>query len=323
MKKHIEIEKGQSTTFKFTVKNTGDGVLKIRNISGKTPGACDCKNIEEIENKMIPPGKYTQIKGEIQMPIRLGSFERHITVSSNDPDETTATLIFSYDVTTDVMVIPPQVYFGRVPCESFTSKFVKIEARTDPPMEIKDFKISGTELVTVKVGGKRIEMPGKADQKTTCPLTTIPVEVKLDPEGRIELVRGVAELFTNSEKYPKIEIPFYGKIDSDLIAKPSGIFFGAVNPVKAYSRTFKLQSRKKISFSVIDIKSDNQYITCREVETSESNTKLFRIDLSIPKNVTGNYRDFLTIKTDHPTEKSFRIPVKFRVRTENSKPEIP
>src|SRR5436190_1363349 len=81
-----------SGTFKF--KNTGDGVLKIQ----PPKPACGC-TIASLEPDTLPPGA----SGELTFTLNLGharaQLEKHIAVSSNDPQTPEVSLTLKADYT--------------------------------------------------------------------------------------------------------------------------------------------------------------------------------------------------------------------------------
>ncbi len=89
------IPQGQVATAEITVRNTGQGALKIEAVST----SCGCTSAR-VEPTTIPPG------GEGRLLIRYdsglhpdsGPVRRHIYIASNDPDEPEVEVIITADV---------------------------------------------------------------------------------------------------------------------------------------------------------------------------------------------------------------------------------
>ena len=313
LQKSIEIERGATANFTFHIRNTGNETLNLMGVSGKTPGQCYCKNTEYLEKENISPGESIRLFGKIVSPRELGTFNRIIRVNSNDPDEKTTTLTLTFTVTSDVIVMPERVSFGEVQKRDTAQRIVRIEATTEPPLEIKNLAIRDSQLVTAKVLNRNLNPHGKGDNASTRSLTTCSIQLELNPRGKKEPVNGRLEIATNLAKYPTIVVPFYGKISSDMIVNPSGIYFGVTFPGTTYTRTLTLRSRSNVKFNITDIETEDPRISWKKLDSSKPHEKKIQLTLIPSEKQYANYKRRLTIQTDHPSDKTIETSVKYFV----------
>ena len=88
------VKEGQIVDYTFKFKNTGKGVLNIKNVST----SCGC-TVALISSKKLEPGEEGTLRVELDTKDREGKFSRNITIQSNDPKEPNKTLLIFADVT--------------------------------------------------------------------------------------------------------------------------------------------------------------------------------------------------------------------------------
>ncbi len=89
------VQQGEVATTEIPVRNTGDGVLTIETVST----SCGCTSAQ-VEPKTIQPGDEGRLVIHYDSgahPDR-GPIQRHIYITSNDPDEQEVEVIINADV---------------------------------------------------------------------------------------------------------------------------------------------------------------------------------------------------------------------------------
>ena len=88
------VNEGQVVDYTFKFKNTGKGVLDIKNVST----SCGC-TVALISSKKLEPGQEGTLRVELDTKNREGKMNRNITIQSNDPSEPNKTLLIFADIT--------------------------------------------------------------------------------------------------------------------------------------------------------------------------------------------------------------------------------
>jgi len=87
------IKEGQVVVYTFKFKNTGKGVLEIKNVST----SCSCI-AALISSKKLEQGKEGTIRVELDTKDREGKMNRNITIQSNDPKEPNKVLLIFAEI---------------------------------------------------------------------------------------------------------------------------------------------------------------------------------------------------------------------------------
>jgi uncharacterized cupredoxin-like copper-binding protein len=90
------VKEGQVVDYTFKFKNTGKGVLEVKNVST----SCGC-TVALISSKILEPGKEGTLRVELDTKNREGQLNRNITIQSNDPKEPNKVLLIFADITSE------------------------------------------------------------------------------------------------------------------------------------------------------------------------------------------------------------------------------
>ncbi|MEM7395294.1 MAG: DUF1573 domain-containing protein, partial [Verrucomicrobiota bacterium] len=93
----------------FTIRNDGDAPLELKGV--KTSCGCTAAKLKE---KIIPPGKSTEISVTVSLKGRRGGQSKSATVKSNDPVKPNLTLTMKGQAIPLVELRPSIVNFNRV-----------------------------------------------------------------------------------------------------------------------------------------------------------------------------------------------------------------
>ena len=91
-----KVKEGQVVDYTFKFKNTGKGVLEVKNVST----SCGC-TVALISSKILEPGKEGTLRVELDTKNREGKMNRNITIQSNDPKEPNKVLLIFADITSE------------------------------------------------------------------------------------------------------------------------------------------------------------------------------------------------------------------------------
>jgi uncharacterized cupredoxin-like copper-binding protein len=87
------VKEGQVVDYTFKFKNTGKGMLEVKNVST----SCGC-TVALISSKKLEPGKNGTLRVELDTKNREGKLNRNITIQSNDPKEPNKLLLIFADI---------------------------------------------------------------------------------------------------------------------------------------------------------------------------------------------------------------------------------
>jgi uncharacterized cupredoxin-like copper-binding protein len=87
------VKEGQVVVYTFKFKNTGKGVLEVKNVST----SCSC-TAALISSKRLEPGKEGTLRVELDTKNREGKMNRNITLQSNDPKEPNKVLLIFAEI---------------------------------------------------------------------------------------------------------------------------------------------------------------------------------------------------------------------------------
>ena len=87
------VKEGRVVDYTFKFKNTGKGVLEVKDVST----SCGC-TVALISSKKLEPGKEGTLRVELDTKNREGKINRNITIQSNDPKEPNKALIIFADI---------------------------------------------------------------------------------------------------------------------------------------------------------------------------------------------------------------------------------
>jgi hypothetical protein len=183
------VQKGEKVTHVFKFKNQGQGLLKIK----KVKSTCGC-TVPKDYTKEIPAGGEGQIKVTFNSKNFFGAVTKTIRVSSNDPDEAVVNISLKGTIVADVVVSPPGLLgFGLIRKGQAATR--NITVTQSGSQELKILKVE-TDQPFIKT--KIIPKPVNNRRNYT-------VEVTVSPDAPEGIFQGKIKIYTNLEKYEKIE----------------------------------------------------------------------------------------------------------------------
>jgi hypothetical protein len=273
----------------FKFRNEGKADLNIDNV--KT--SCGC-TAALLSAKVVPPGKTGEIKTTFNFGNRQGKQQKHIYVTSNDPENPKVSLALKGNVVPPVLVEPRSIYFTNP--SSKEVKTVKITQTLDTPLEIKDVS---TRLKMIEAEIK--EEPPKDGKK--CYLVNVSVKGEPAPGRHLENVT----IETNQPKNNKINIPVRLNIRGDIEAVPNRVNFGALTAGEEVSRTITIRDRKDDPFVIENVTVDNDNVKVALKTPTESKTSHEATVSYTPEEGSRAVRARIKFYTNHPKEKTVTV----------------
>jgi hypothetical protein len=187
-----EVFEDVKLTHTFDIKNTGDALLEIKDIDS------DCACTAADSDRRIPPGGVGRITLTIAPYSVLRQFTKKTKVFFNDPDRPMVTLSLKGYGKPFIEIQPSHIVRLRgKPGEDLRGQ-VRFTSHLPVPWEIKEVKTNIPQFIDVTV---KAEQPGR--------VYVVEVRNKLREAGNYA---GLIELFTTSEKRPRLIMRVFGEL---------------------------------------------------------------------------------------------------------------
>lgn len=187
----------------FVFKNTGDGLLQIKNLRP----SCGCV-AALLSGENIPSGE----TGIIQVTFKTNKYEgkqkKFIYVETNDPKEPKIELVVQGNIKSDIAVDPQGIHFGDVIKGETVSKKVKVFDMSNEGLQLKRIQIN-EKLFAIKTETFKGEHNRGFE-----------LEITLKPDIPAGPLKETITLHTNLKRRPRIDIPVLGNILGDIKVDP-------------------------------------------------------------------------------------------------------
>jgi uncharacterized protein DUF1573 len=187
------ILQGERVEHVFSLKNSGDAPLKIKQVRP----SCGCTAVN-LSTQTIPPGGSGEIKTTFNSAGFQGKVRKEISVESNDAVAPVYSLTLVGTIREEIEVSPKILEFGKVRVNTPKTLEFTIDNRSKVPMIIQSLKPSMPQA-EVK-GGKNAIFPGES---ATFSVTVTPRETD-------RVISGYIGLTTNFPTKRSFSVPFFG-----------------------------------------------------------------------------------------------------------------
>jgi hypothetical protein len=187
-----EVFEDRKLAHTFDIKNIGDALLEIKDIDS------DCACTAADSDRRIPPGGLGRITLTIAPYSVLRQFTKKTKVFFNDPDHPQVVLTMKGVAKPFIEIQPSHIIrFRGKPGEELRSQ-VRFTSHLPGSFEITEFKTNIPQYIDVTV---KADEPGR--------IYVVEVRNKRQEAGNYA---GVIELFTTSEKRPRLIMRVFGEL---------------------------------------------------------------------------------------------------------------
>jgi len=187
-----EVFEDRKLSHTFDIRNIGDALLEIKDIDS------DCACTAADSDRRIPPGGLGRITLTIAPYSVLRQFTKKTKVFFNDPDHPQVVLTLQGYGKPFIEIQPSHIIrFRGKPGEDLSSQ-VRFTSHLPGNFEITEFKTNIPQFIEVAV---KAEEPGR--------IYVVEVRNKRQEAGNYA---GVIELFTTSEKRPRLIMRVFGEL---------------------------------------------------------------------------------------------------------------
>ncbi len=186
------ISQGKRADHVFVLKNKGDSVLNIGNVST----SCGC-TVADVSTRTVAPGKHAEIKVSFNSTNFSGNINKSVTIQTNDPKTPAYTLILKGSVFEEINVTPKQLNLGEIKIGARKDASITIENKGKQPVTLTSVK---STMPQVLVKTKKIKI--KAGGKTA-------INISVTPRDNDRFLGGYITISTSNPEKPEIVIPVY------------------------------------------------------------------------------------------------------------------
>jgi hypothetical protein len=187
-----EIFEDQPLESTFTLKNTGEAPLQIKNIELD----CACSAVDY--DRLVPPGGVGKIVFKVKPYSALHKFCKKGLIFSNDPANPVMTIQLCGNAKPFIEIQPSHIVrFTGQPHENLTAT-VRLISHQKTPLSIKGFETDLGDKVGIKI---KEEKPGQVFE----------VEVT-NRMKEIGGYKGKIEILTSSDKRPRLILRIFGEL---------------------------------------------------------------------------------------------------------------
>jgi hypothetical protein len=294
-----KVEQVETVSGAFKFKNVGDGVLKVE----PPKPSCGC-TIAGLKPDTLKPGE----SGELAFTLNLGRaktlMEKHISVTSNDPESPEVSLTIKVDYTPlydlNPMTLAPNLPLGINETNQFTTL-----TRTDgKPLRIAKLEPSKPWIKA------QMEPSATADGSTAC----VRVDIQRDgpPRRYNEFIQVYA---VGQPDSPVSTIYLYGLIMGEVSISPEVLYWSVIDPEKVkaerpeamITRRMTIRSANGKAFEVKNPQSTIKGLKMEVVpkEVGQVYELVAQLDDIPGTTISGN----VTFETSVPAQARIEVPV--------------
>lgn len=277
---------GSEVKHTFTIKNIGQKPLKILSVTETC--ACAASVLSQDE---IAPNKTGHISAILTVPSGNQRVQESLLVLTNDPVQSTLTLMLKGEAFTPLKTFPERLTFGnREPLQKPLTKRVSLHRQEE------------VQILNVRTDSEHL----KATLKTE---DDIPhVEVQLLPTLPVgQFAHNLLVDYTYEGKKTTHNVIAFGQILGELYVVPNRLFFGLIKDPSAASKTITISSRDTQPFQITDVVSSTKAVTVK-VKGGDSENHYQVTTTLAPTAVPGELTGEVVIHTSSSVQPTVRVP---------------
>ncbi len=186
------IAQGKRVDHVFILKNKGDSVLNLGNVST----SCGC-TVADVSSRSVAPGKISDIRVSFNSANFSGNINKSVTIQTNDPKTPVYTLVLKGSVFEEINVAPKQLNLGEIKIGFRKVVSLTVENSGKEPVTLTSLK-STMPQVSLKANRTTIRAGGKAV-----------ISISVTPRNSDRFLGGYLTINTSSPEKPEIVVPVY------------------------------------------------------------------------------------------------------------------
>ena len=295
-----EVEQGGKIEHIFKFKNVGNEELVITG----TKAFCSCTATIISDTNILPKGE-GEIKVTVDTRGNKGFQNQNVYVYFNDPVTPSVQLQIQGIIKTEL-----SLSLRRINLKNFK------KGETIATRKIYITKAGAVGLNILKVESSSNYLSTKIDeipQTRYKNLKQFEIEIAIAPNIPLGKLDEKLTIYTNDEKYPKIEVPVFGNIKGDIEFDPPTFFFGIVKQGEIRESKITVFTTSNAPLKIEKIENP---IDCISVAITPKNEgKEYELTASLKDNVPiGGIEGSITIHINNPDQPKIQIPIYALIR---------
>ncbi|MFO7892099.1 MAG: DUF1573 domain-containing protein [Longimicrobiales bacterium] len=194
-----EVREGRTVTAVYSLRNAGDGVLRI---ARARPRCRSCMTVK-LSRRDVPPGEAARLEVTYEVRDVSGPFARYVVIESNNPSDPSVSVMMAGVAVPEFAVEPAEVDFGEVP----SGAGADAEA-----------------VLTRNFGGEPVvSQPAEAPD-----WLDVDVAAEREPGGPVKVTLRVPPGVPPGDYAGEVRLPVNGTVRSELVLKARARVVGAV-----------------------------------------------------------------------------------------------
>ena len=294
------IPKGETLTHSFEIRNEGDAVLEISDVSP----ACGC-TVAEFDRK-IAPGKSGSIRATVDTGNFDGPISKSIAVFTNDAENPKMQLVIRGDVRPYIFSYPGYARYIYVQGENIVPISQTLWTEDGSNINVVGVQAPYDYLKAsyheAGVGERRGDHPGKQWR----------VDVVLDPNAPVGPLTEYVEVRVDHPKQKLVRIPISGFVRPRQHVTPSKVDFGTVDgDALPLQRTLTFTNFITDGIAVGDIETGVEGMTAAFEEVGDKDGHRFKLVLTVgPDMPKGEFESTLRIHISDKKNPVVEVPLK-------------
>jgi len=288
-----------SVTGTFTFQNTGTGDLKM----GKPQPSCGC-TVASVKPDVLKQGEKGELVFKVNIGAAHGQIEKHITVTSNDPQTPSISLSIKANVKQVVEVSPAQVPVGGIRPGMTTNVTVTVRRTDGQKLVINNTQPSSKQLQV------RVEpVDGSNEQSAKLSIT-------VTAEGRPRMLNDNVKVFIEGVTQPVATVMIVGQLLGDVSVSPEQLYWPITDPSKVPPANAEAQITRRVAVAstrpeqVLEVKNLSSSLKDLSVELVTVQTgKTYSVVAKFAETPKESERGTISFETNTSTQPKVTIPV--------------
>ena len=290
---------GDEVGGKFRFRNDGDADLRIQ-----TPDtSCGC-TVASVKPDTLKPGESGEIAFTLDLTNARGAVGKSITVSSNDPQQSSVTLMITGTVKAVYEFSPEIVFFADATPGQTNQQAIQVQRLDGKPLQITKAELA-KEFLKVTV------IP-----ETNSPARAAQLLIEVHATGHPEQFSDILTVYMDNSAKPAFLIPVAGRLLGSVQVEPESLVWNIPDPDRwpganaeaATTRTLIVTTtRTDRPFNIGDFASDFEDLLVKVVELEKH--RKFEVTVKLPKAPLRSTEGTLSFETNVPDQPSVTVPV--------------
>lgn len=293
-----KVIRGDDIKHTFVVRNQGDAVLKIEEVSP----ACGCTVADYDEE--IAPGEQGVIHTVVRTTSFKGPIAKQVTVFTNDMKNPRLLLTLKADIESSV-----DVQRGYARHQIIRGQKSKTLTQTVWSATKADLEVQGVDSPQpwIKTG---FRPANEVERMAHSPKGNLwVVETSIADNAPSGPINEKVIIRTNHPRSPEIALPVSGMIRDAVVLSPRVVDFGSFEPLDPRRHSFLIinYGTEPITVDHVSANLDGLLAEIRTVEKG----KRFQVNLTLdPQDLKGPFEGAITVTTSHPELSTLSAEVK-------------